>query len=84
MNVSNLVSRMEAAVNHEMLSTRNTITEKTIYNNRTSSVTNNSNNNNNLNLTIDKFENNRSQDIKGLAEELEFYRNQMSKGKGVM
>ncbi|MDY4077458.1 MAG: hypothetical protein SOY42_01520, partial [Clostridium sp.] len=84
MNISSLVSRMEAAVNHEIASTRNTITQKTINNNNKSSVTNNSNNTNNLNLTIDKFENNRKQDVKALAEEIEFYRNQMSRGKGVM
>lgn len=81
-DISNLVSRMEAAVNHEISSTGNTITEKTIYNNRTSSVTNNSNNTNNLNLTIDKFQNNRKQDVKAFAEELEFYRKQLARGVG--
>ena len=44
--------------------------------------TNNNNNNSVLQLHIENFNNNRKQDVKALAEELEFYRQQMSYGKG--
>ena len=35
-----------------------------------------------LNLNIEKFYNNRKQDVKALAEELEFYRMQQAKARG--
>ncbi|MBU9746588.1 phage tail tape measure protein [Lachnospiraceae bacterium ASD3451] len=35
-----------------------------------------------LNVNIERFENNRSQDVKAFAEELEFYRQQLIKGGG--
>lgn len=40
------------------------------------------NNNSNLNVNIENFNNNRQQDIRAFAEELEFYRKQLSKGGG--
>lgn len=43
---------------------------------------NNSNNTSNLNVNIENFNNNRQQDIRAFAEELEFYRKQLSKGGG--
>lgn len=43
---------------------------------------NNSNNTSTLQLNIENFNNNRKQDVKNLAEELEFYRQQLSRGGG--
>lgn len=82
LDISSLVSRMELAVNYEVASTGNTITQKTINNNSNFAKTVTNNNDNGLTVKIDRFENNRKQDIKAFAEELEFYRRQILKGGG--
>lgn len=82
LDISSLVSRMELAVNYEVASTGNTITQKTINNNSNFAKTVTNNNDNGLTIKIDKFENNRRQDIKALSEELEFYRKQLARGVG--
>lgn len=45
-------------------------------------IYNNNNNNNGLTVNIENFINNRKQDIKAMAEELEFYRRQVNLGGG--
>lgn len=82
LDISSLVSRMELAVNYEVASTGNTITQKTINNNSNFAKTVTNNNDNGLTVKIDRFENNRKQDVKAFAEELEFYRRQILKGGG--
>lgn len=80
-DLSSLVGKMKAAVDYNVAG----VTAKVVANKnvvaKSTTVTNN--NDNGLNVNIDKFENNRPQDVRALAEELEFYRQQLSIGEGI-
>ncbi|NEZ88162.1 phage tail tape measure protein [Clostridium botulinum] len=80
-NMDNITAKMQAAVYQEQAKTSRAMTagvNKTI-NNTNETVTNNDNG---LTLKVDKFINNTKQDIKDIAEELEFYRKRNSLATG--
>ncbi|NFD31040.1 phage tail tape measure protein [Clostridium botulinum] len=80
-NMDNITAKMTAAVYQEQAKTSRVMTagvNKTI-NNTNETVTNNDNG---LTLKVDKFINNTKQDIKDIAEELEFYRKRNSLATG--
>jgi len=80
-NMDDITAKMQAAVYQEQARTSRAMTagvNKTI-NNTTETVTNNDNG---LTLKVDKFINNTKQDIKDIAEELEFYRKRNSLATG--
>lgn len=78
-NMDNITAKMQAAVYQEQSRTSRAMTagvNKTINNAKTV------NNDNGLTLKVDKFINNTKQDIKDIAEELEFYRKRNSLATG--
>ncbi|AVP64115.1 phage tail tape measure protein [Clostridium botulinum] len=80
-NMDNITAKMQATVYQEQARTSKSMTarvNKTI-NNTNETVTNNDNG---LTLKVDKFINNTKQDIKDIAEELEFYRKRNSLATG--
>ncbi|MBY6996523.1 phage tail tape measure protein [Clostridium botulinum] len=80
-DLSNLTTKMKTTVDFETSRTSRAMTagvNKTI-NNTNETVTNNDNG---LTLKVDKFINNTKQDIKDIAEELEFYRKRNSLATG--
>ncbi|EHN16104.1 phage protein, partial [Clostridium sporogenes PA 3679] len=80
-NMDDITAKMQAAVYQEQARTSRAMTagvNKTI-NNTTETVTHNENG---LTLKVDKFINNTKQDIKDIAEELEFYRKRNSLATG--
>lgn len=80
-DLSNLTTKMKTTVDFETSRTSRAMTaglNKTT-NNTTETVTNNDNG---LTLKVDKFINNTKQDIKDIAEELEFYRKRNSLATG--
>ncbi|NFQ67390.1 phage tail tape measure protein [Clostridium sporogenes] len=80
-NMDDITAKMQAAVYQEQARTSRAMTaglNKTT-NNTTETVTNNDNG---LTLKVDKFINNTKQDIKDIAEELEFYRKRNSLATG--
>ncbi|ACA56200.1 phage protein [Clostridium botulinum A3 str. Loch Maree] len=80
-DLSNLTAKMKTTVDFETSKTSRAMTagvNKTI-NNTNETVTNNDNG---LTLKVDKFINNTKQDIKDIAEELEFYRKRNSLATG--
>lgn len=80
-NMDNITAKMQATVYQEQARTSRAMTagvNKTI-NNTNETVTNNDNG---LTLKVDKFINNTKQDIKDIAEELEFYRKRNSLATG--
>ncbi|WP_061293657.1 phage tail tape measure protein [Clostridium botulinum] len=80
-DLSNLTTKMKTTVDFETSRTSRVMTagvNKTI-NNTNETVTNNDNG---LTLKVDKFINNTKQDIKDIAEELEFYRKRNSLATG--
>lgn len=80
-NMDNITAKMQTTVYQEQARTSRAMTagvNKTI-NNTNETVTNNDNG---LTLKVDKFINNTKQDIKDIAEELEFYRKRNSLATG--
>lgn len=79
-DLSQLVSKMQMTVDHEVATTTAGVVASRNSTLSGSTVTNN--NDNGLNVTIENFNNTKSQDIQSLMEELEFYRKQNSLAKG--
>jgi len=79
-DLSGLINRMQMTVDHEVATTTAGVVASRNSTLSGSTVTNN--NDNGLNVTIENFNNTKSQDIQSLMEELEFYRKQNSLAKG--
>lgn len=79
-DLSNLTAKMKTTVDFETSKTSRAMTARAnkTTNNTTETVTND----NGLTLKVDKFINNTKQDIKDIAEELEFYRKRNSLATG--
>ncbi|PIH05223.1 phage tail tape measure protein [Clostridium combesii] len=80
-NMDNITAKMQATVYQEQARTSRAMTARV---NKTTNNTNETvtNNDNGLTLKVDKFINNTKQDIKDIAEELEFYRKRNSLATG--
>ncbi|MDS1004190.1 phage tail tape measure protein [Clostridium sporogenes] len=80
-NMDNITAKMKTTVDFETSKTSRAMTARVgkNINNTTETVTNNDNG---LTLKVDKFINNTKQDIKDIAEELEFYRKRNSLATG--
>ncbi|MFX0548201.1 phage tail protein [Hathewaya histolytica] len=79
-DLSSLVGKMQMAVDYNVASTTAGIVASRNIPSEVSTVTHN--NDNGLNVNIESFVNNRKQDVREFAEELEFYRGKLSVGKG--